>query len=369
MYVTSTNLVHYLIARGHVTHELVVSGQFSVTEVVGRNRNFRVTCGDSRSLFVKQIKELDQTTEESLRREAICYQVISDCRFESLKEITPGFVDYDPVRHLLIVEQIVGAENLTQCHRRLGSYPVVLAERLGDALGVLHRSSRGLPPGELNESLFTGLPPWSFSFHERDACTLSPSLQQLLEIVRADDTFCQELDSLRDGWLAEELIHGDLKWSNCLVFPDADGRPRIHLVDWEMADLGDPVWDVAGALQGYLSEWILRASLDSESAPEEFLSDCGDVLSAMRPAMQELWRSYNACLADQDDTPERVLRCMRYVGARMLMTVIEYQNWAGELNHNRMTMIGFSQRFLCDPHEAASLVLGNETAGQDEPTA
>ncbi|MBC8868404.1 MAG: hypothetical protein H8E44_03250, partial [Planctomycetes bacterium] len=112
MYVTSTNLVHYLIARGHVTRHSVVSGEFSVTEVAGRNRSFRVARGDDRSLFVKQIKELDQTTIDSLRREAVCYRVTSDRRFDLLSEITPSFVDYDPLRHLLIVELIVDAENL-----------------------------------------------------------------------------------------------------------------------------------------------------------------------------------------------------------------------------------------------------------------
>jgi len=369
MYVTSTNLVHYLIARGHVTRQSVVSGEFSVTEVAGRNRSFRVARGDDRSLFVKQIKELDQTTIDSLRREAVCYRVTSDHRFDLLREITPSLVDYDPARHLLIVELIVGAENLTQCHRRLGNYPVILAERLGKALAAVPETSREIPPGELDESLFPGLPPWSFSFHEQDTHTLNPALQQLLEIVRADDRFCQELDSLRDGWQVDGLIHGDLKWSNCLVSPDENEQPRIHLIDWELADLGDPLWDIAGVLQGYLSEWILHASLDSESTPEEFLQNFGDVFSSMQPAMRGLWRSYNDCLIDQDESPERVERCMRYVGARMLMTVIEYLNWSGELDHNRMTMIGFSRKILCDPREAALLLLGIETAWRDEPTA
>jgi len=369
MYLTSTNLAYYLIARGHVGKHSVVSGDFSITEVDGHNRSFRVTRGDAPSLFVKQIKDLDETNVECLRREAVCYRLASDSRFELLSEITPGFVDFDPVRHLVIVELIVGAENLTQCHRRLGDYPVTLAGRLGEALGALHKTVRDIPPGELDESIFPRLPPWNFSFHEQNPRTLSPALRQLLEIVQADDQFCRELDSLRTGWRADRLIHGDMKWNNCLVSPTEDGQPRIHLVDWELARIGDPLWDIAGALQGYLSEWILLAPLENESTPDEFVRDFGDVFSSMRPAIRELWRSYNAHLADaQVDAPERVWRCMRYVGARLLLTIIEYRKWSHELDHNCLTLFGFSRRILCNPHEAASLLLDTETTRQDEPT-
>lgn len=59
----------------------------------------------------------------------------------------------------------------------------------------------------------------------------------------------EALDSLLSSWQFETLIHGDMRWENCLVRTDRD---TIHFVDWELANLGDGAWDVAGILHSSL---------------------------------------------------------------------------------------------------------------------
>ena len=41
------------------------------------------------------------------------------------------------------------------------------------------------------------------------------------------------------------LIHADLKHDNVLIERAADGL-RVRILDWEMARIGDPAWDLAG---------------------------------------------------------------------------------------------------------------------------
>jgi aminoglycoside phosphotransferase (APT) family kinase protein len=60
--------------------------------------------------------------------------------------------------------------------------------------------------------------------------------------------------SIRDGfrrarsrWQAHALVHGDLRWANVLV-DAAEEQSRVLLVDWELACLGDPSWDLGSAL-------------------------------------------------------------------------------------------------------------------------
>ena len=43
------------------------------------------------------------------------------------------------------------------------------------------------------------------------------------------------------------MIHGDVKFDNILVSDDG-----MLLVDWELAGLGAPVWDLAGVVDGLL---------------------------------------------------------------------------------------------------------------------
>src|SRR5262249_34706490 len=99
MFLTQTNVVHYLLSRAVVTTGDVVDGDLGILEARRRNRNFRVIRKPGDGLFVKQIPSLVPETVMSLQREATCYRLTTSiASLAALRRYAPELVDYDPVK-------------------------------------------------------------------------------------------------------------------------------------------------------------------------------------------------------------------------------------------------------------------------------
>jgi aminoglycoside phosphotransferase (APT) family kinase protein len=71
-----------------------------------------------------------------------------------------------------------------------------------------------------------------------------PQLAPLLVRLGADAQVVAGLRRARGSWRARCLIHGDLKHDNVLIRRGTGGL-EVAIVDWEMARIGDPAWDLA----------------------------------------------------------------------------------------------------------------------------
>jgi hypothetical protein len=118
---------------------------------------------------------------------------------------------------------------------------------LGVALGEWRRVSERFVDGDLPDSS-----PWVLRSLEPEPPTVvaqNAGVAQLAQSLRADERVRDGLERLRGDWRPEAAIHGDVRWDNAVVGRDpATGRERVLLVDWEYLGLGDPGWDVAGAV-------------------------------------------------------------------------------------------------------------------------
>ncbi len=359
MYLTSSNLVYYLTGRATITRASVVDGDFQVFELDGRNRCFKVLRRNQPSLFVKQIKVIDSRNVQCLEREAACYRLVqSDPRYAALARLIPRFMDYDATRLTVIVEVLPGSEDLRECHRRLGSFPAEIGRALGRGLGTLHSAIGREVVASADVAAFPRETPWIISVH-RSTDRESGTDGALTRIVRQDADWQQSLDTIRQSWQCETLIHGDLKWDNAIVFPSATAYPEIRLIDWEMADFGDSAWDVGGVFQAYWSIAILSALRNSQTIPVQ-LSECIESgIEPMRPALREFWQSYFAAREWRADSePEFLDRCMRCGAARMMQTTFEYAAAIGQVNDRASAMFQLCRDALRDSRHAASWLLG-----------
>ncbi|HYM59888.1 MAG TPA: phosphotransferase [Thermoanaerobaculia bacterium] len=350
------DLVHYLLERGLLDHRAIVDGDVVVVEGARRHHNYSVLRRDG-GLFVKQMQPDQAFSAQTLQKEAACYAMMeSDPALAPIHELMPRFRSYDPDRHILVMELIGGGENLTELHRRVGEFPVDIARRVGELLARYHDvSSRELLP-RANAAIFQGQPPWILSFHlspRGSVQNLSAANGQFMAILQSYPDFGQALDRIRNGWRRNALMHGDMKFDNIVVRAD-DGT--MHVVDWELTDIGDSAWDVASILQAYLMWWI--ATL--QRVPSNETTDIAQYpLEKIQPAIHAFWDAYVSSRGLGAGHAEAELeRAVSYAGARMLQSVYESMAWAQSLTPQAVWQVQACINILKEPRAATTDLLG-----------
>lgn len=337
----------YLLRRGLLEAEAVVDGAVVVRELSNRNRNFAVAVDGGPSYLLKQGRSAEGAA--IVAREAAVYEELLDRTDESRRHL-PGLVGYDPDAQVLALELLEDAEDLRARQVRGEAFPRALGERLGSALGTLHREMRGTyPPAPT---------PWVLSIHQPDTGVFRDSAAASLELIgilQEDEGLGDRLDELRAGWRIETLMHQDLKWDNCLVA----GDDRLYLVDWEVAVAGDPHWDLGTALGQYLSAWLFSIPVNGGAPTESFPALARFPLETMKGALRGTCEAY-ARAADGRSSPteEALRRTVSYVGARLIQTAYEASQFTTRLDGAARLHLQLGSNVLKRPDEAAGRLLG-----------
>lgn len=167
----------------------------------------------------------------------------------------------------------------------------------------------------------------------------------IAEIHKHQD-LVKQIEKVASQWETTSLIHGDIKWMNFIVLPNNED---VKLVDWEIADLGDPLWDVAGVFQSYFSAWVL--SFNNQNIQQhqqvqgtEFLS-----IEAITPIVKVLWDTY---VEKQKFTPEeakeKVQKALSYMAVRMIQTAFENNVAQNQIHPNSVRILQFCNHILGD---------------------
>lgn len=354
------DLIHYLLERGLLDRRAVVDGDVTVVEGARRHHNYSVIRRQGTGLFIKRMQPDQAMSAQTLQKEAACYVMMeSDPALAEIHALMPRFRAYDPDRHLLVLELIGDGENLSELHRRVNGFPEDIAQRAGELLARYHEaSSRDLLP-RANTAIFQGQPPWILSFHlmpRGSMQNLSAANGQFMSILQGYPDFAKALDRIRSGWRRDVLIHGDMKFDNVVVRGARTSEQTMHVVDWELADIGDSAWDVASILQAYLTWWIASLQQIPASGP----NDAAEYpLETIQPAIRAFWKAYVASrrLGSRDADAE-LERAVSYAGARMLQTVYESMAWAPALTQQAVWQVQACINILKEPRAAATDLLG-----------
>ncbi|MGH9722802.1 MAG: phosphotransferase [Bryobacteraceae bacterium] len=362
---TLDNVVHYLVERGFVDAKSVIDGDFLAVDATRRNKNFKIIRRNHPSYFVKQAQNTDPEAPATLHREATCYWLArARPELAALRDLMPEYGGYDPARRTLVLELAPGGETLAEYYRRVRRFPPEISAQMGALVGNYHKNLVAEIDNPVLRSVFPQRIPWVLSVHETRPeyyPVLSAGNGQLIELVRRYPEFPQALDKLRADWRATSLIHGDMKWENWIVRSASDGGSdaALKLIDWEMADLGDPAWDAGALLQAYLVFWILSMPLATETDPARLPGLAQFPLDPMQPAIRAFWQSY-AAAAELDAARSRdwLLRCVSYGGARMIQSAFECLYYEPQMTAQAVWLLQASQNILTKPADALSLLLG-----------
>lgn len=363
MILTPANIAHYLLGRGLITYESVVDGDFKVIERSLRNRNFMVLRDNSPGLFLKQVKTWDQQAIITLQYEATTYQLSqTDEEFAPLVPLMPRFHAYDKDRHILIVEMLKGGENLADYHARIGKFPVDIAAQVGKLLGQFHRDISNTIKGSAKGALFQKRMPWILQLHQLSPNFLEPisaANSEVINIVKSFPEFHDMLNGLQSQYEFDCLIHGDIKWENCVLYKNGDDEPRLKIVDWELADIGDACWDAGAVFQAYITCWIMSIPLVAGVPPSQLMDQAKYPIDDMQPAIKAFWQAYTETLeADTRRQRELLKKSVRCGAARMIQTVYEHMSPSPQITPNAICLLQVSLNILERPEDAITDLLG-----------
>ncbi len=352
-------LIRYLLGRKLISARSIVEGDLTIVDASRRNHNFAVLRKNGPSYLLKQ--GIDPERAASIANEARVYQLFnSDARSgEFARRHLPGYVDYDPNERILVLEFLSNARNLQEHCTRCGRFSCGIAALLGNALSSFHRN------GSRSRMDDGGTPvhkqPWILSLHRPGVPVISSISEaniQLIKILQQYSEFSNLLDELSREWRLETLIHSDIKWENTLVLI-SKGRAALKLIDWELAGVGDPMWDVGSVFSSYINFWLQFTPVAAESRPDEFLQHARYQLKTMHPALRSFWRSYEQNMnADRLTTELLMMRAIRYSAARLVQMCFEQMHLSPRLIGNVICSLQLSLNMLKRPKEAATVLLG-----------
>jgi len=364
MFLTASNLYFYLCDTGLASPSDIVDGDYGLSEVGRRNRNFRVVGTGERAIFVKQVPAVIPETVLSFLREAACAQLAAEAApAGALHNVGATLRRYDPKSHILVYDALESIESLSELAMRRGGAALhEITGRLALMLASVH--SETMQPGALAKvsSVMTGDVPWVFII-TTDAETVMPNMsagcRQVVGLLRQMTDLSGPLVQLGQQWRRLCLMHGDIKSENVVVARQPDGSREIKLVDWELANLGEPLWDAAGVLCLFLQQWLFTIRADGTMPAAATPPGDAATLAAAKKNAEAFWTTYlgkmRAVLPADDDA---TLRVGRLTAARLVLLVFELLPNAATVSPHAMIALQLARYLMVDTANGLRDLLG-----------
>ncbi len=351
----------------------VVGDGVSVVNASRRNGNLKVINGKGPHYFLKQ-----ETRGSPPRRRKFATVAYEAAVYELLATVysgragfhaLPRYYAFDSAEQVLIIEAFLESTTLRDHCLRRGRFPSTIARLLAAALAECHNTSP-LERTHVTKSLRAPeKPPWVFFLPVPDQWVyLHSSLASLdlIKIIQESDQLCKSFEACRGQWTNETFIHGDLKWDNCLICAEAP-RPEAELkiVDWELARLGDPCWDVGTVFSEYLTLWLSSIPISNDHPPDQFLSLALFPLHRMQPALRAFWSVYRRRMRISAAEEEAwLLRAVSFAGVRLVQTAYEQSQVEASVGARAVSLLQLCSNILARPMEAAVQLLGLPLPGR-----
>jgi aminoglycoside phosphotransferase (APT) family kinase protein len=345
----------YLRDRGLISARAVVDGGFRVVDVSRLNRVFIVTAENERCLVLKCG---GPPGDAGVAREAEVLQRLRSMDGEALAAFMPAVVEYDAAERVLVLETEPEARDLAR-HHAMGRFSRVLARQAGEALARLHE----MPPGALRGLSGSVDPTWTLRAHKPDwesTWRMSGAAFELTRVIQSSDELCTRLDDLLASWSEQSVIHGDVRWDNCIAMREAGTQRwnRLRLVDWEHSAPGDPSLDTGAFLGEYLRAWLQSIPIVDPDDPGRLVGHARLPLGRMRPAVKAFWDAYTRHRSCSEEFGRMLHRATLFAASSVLTVALEQAQTLVELRPGVLGLVRLSENILRRPEAASAHLLG-----------
>ncbi len=351
----SADVVPYLIESGLLDPHTVLREGVRVVERSRRNLNYLVHTGGS-GYFVKQ--GIGRDRQATVAAEAVACRVVAGSG--GLDRYLVPVRHFDPDRSIAVLDLVPSATSWRDHFLRTRRFHLTLARQLGSALARLH--GRSTSPDDRTQ-LQRG-PAEVLALHRPSSSILASTSRAGLEVVAISQTapgLGDALDEAATGWRYEALIHGDVRWDNCLVLarPGSTRTTRIKLIDWELARFGDPAWDIGSVFAEYIGAWIGALPASAQKDPARAVELGRIPLGRIHPPVRAFWEAYRRGRIDaQEDPAELQMRSAAMAGARLIQNGLERADRRAGLPAMSVILLQLGFNTLTRPDNAAAHLLG-----------
>lgn len=334
-------ILRQLLAAG-VLHPRQVVDAGVRTRIVDRSNRVDVVAVDGVPLLVTKRGRpgVEQWEQGDPSHERALLRVIAGVPVPALPDVVAVLAD-------LLVTRFVGDGSAVSDRVREGTLGRPEAAMLiGTALGKVLTSDA--LARRLAASAPAAMFPWGLRLVlERPPRFVAehPPAAAMHDDLSAEGGLVAGLRALAESWQASALVHGDLRWDNCLLDEE---RPCAVLIDWESAGWGDPAWDVGCAAAEHLAWGPLGPGADlTYGDPAEVARAALDAIGA---ELTGLAASY---LAAGGESARRALpRAGGYAAARLLHIAFQWTYWDPEVGMARARLLASIAAALLDGRES-----------------
>ncbi len=341
----------YLLSLRLVKPRAVVDGDLSVADASRRNAVFVVTSAGAPTLVVKAASA---DTAATLNHEAAVLRGLA--RTPAVAGQIPAVAHHDARRARLVLRTPAGAPDWS-AHHAAGRFPRLPARALGRLLAAVH----AIPPDAVDPAPAGVDPMWGLLLPApwyAGLLNMSAGARDLVERLQASARTCARLDELRASVEDDALVHGDLRWDNCLAVtaPGARRRTRVLLIDWELCGRGSAAFDVGTIIAEYLRVWVSSIPIVAAADPGRFVAHARHPLEAMQRPIGAFWSAYRR--ASRGALPLR--RVVELTAVRLLQIAMERADGTNAPTAHVMTLVQLADNMLASPDVAGWSILGLE---------
>jgi tRNA A-37 threonylcarbamoyl transferase component Bud32 len=308
---TRRDALQHLLRLGLLTPDDVVAQSITASEYIGRNHLVRVERPGAPCYIVKQPRDVNTPDAVTMWTEAAIFWLsANDRQFAVLAPWMPKYYHYDEPNKILTIELIAGSDSLLTKQMSGAPLDPRLLHDVGRAFGTLHGPASQVLREERVRRLFRTGMAWVLTLGQPQSPYVpgTPAAQSILATVLQRPDALAGLAQVRADWRDAHIVHGDAKAANVLILED----DAVRVIDWEIAGLGDGLWDIAGIVHSLLMP-------NPVAAPEPLAA----AQTRAHALIEALWSGYVAAAPPPAHLPDPRLTLLRLAGARLVQTSLE----------------------------------------------